>query len=180
MADVDHFPSVCRLLELMIWNNEVSKELCMGLKINQEEETLMDRLFQLFIKSMGSLEYPKDLLFASVCRLFMLWLSHYEEACVRLFELLNSYMPMILDYVTKDSGYSQSFCCCVLGSICLYSSNSVLSGMIMNNLGYTKYCMILEFVLNKKDFVSKERKRSFFVGESFLSTALVTEYRGYV
>lgn len=169
LEDPTHYSSATKLLENLLWNNEISKELGWNLKIDEESHTLFYKVTASLIANLPPEDYLHEIELVSAARLLLIWVDNSEEGCVRLTDSLNSYIPDILSYVLKEQGYGQAIVASLLGVLCVNSSQPHLFSLIMKHIEYTKYCKTIEFILNRKDFKSKEGSAELLLDAPYMS-----------
>jgi len=104
--------SLCEMLEMLVYDNALSKELAQNLPIDFKSSTLRSQLTDMFIRE---LHFPNSPLVIPLARLFLVWTDAGFAA--KIFDKVVSVLPQILTYTQQNSDLG--FLSAMLGSLAL-------------------------------------------------------------
>ncbi|CAG9317707.1 unnamed protein product [Blepharisma stoltei] len=164
-----------KLLELLLINNEISKELGANLPIDLNSGTLLLKVFNLLLENILTTSSVKVLHYA---RLLLVWMNKSPSSCNKIRSDLDKNIELVLDYIQKEDGIAQCLCLCLLGIIGINNDDGmIIPKLALRKIGYTDACSIIDKLFKQKDFTKNEQKSDLWLEDSIYSFCLLKEYR---
>lgn len=166
---------LCRVLEVILFNNEQAKQLAIHLPVNLNSHSLLSRILQLWSSSLVS----KPSYLPHLTRLLIIWVHDSLETCQKSSDFIFNLIPTIFKSFSQTS-LNESLTVLFLGVICYQTKASEIRNLILSQVEYQDFKNKIEFLAQLPEFkkCSFSSESTFYSG--FFSMPLVKVYSSAV
>ena len=163
---------LCKLLEMLILDNEVSKELATSLPIDTNSANLPQKVTTILTESLSA---KKVTSLVPVTRLLIALAHNSLVGSQCLQPNLETCIPLCLEYILEDQQIPQSLCACLVGCIAMHAPH--IQALVLKKIGYTGFCNTLEKLTSLQEFTKAEKQENLFLDHRTFSMPLVKQFR---
>jgi hypothetical protein len=174
LEDSQPIDRLSKVLELLIYGNEMSKELALNLPLDIRSVSLMDKMSSALMIAMDEGNSGRVL---NLARLFIVWLLKSKPSSDAFLTLNYSYITTLCDYMTGKLDEAKSMVAGLLGTVAIYATEGKDSiAVVKSKFRYAEFCEVLEFISKKHETSKKELKDEIWINHEVLSIGFLKEY----
>lgn len=163
-----------KVLELLIYGNDMSKELALNLPLDIRSVSLLDKMSSAL---MIAIEENNIGRVVNLARVFIVWLLKSKPSSDAFLSLNYSYITTLCEYITGKLDESKSMVAALIGVIAIYATDGKDTiAVVKSKLKYAEFCEVLEFIAKKYDTHKKELKDEMWIDHEVLSIGFLKEY----
>lgn len=140
--------SLCISLEIVIFRNDVAKELALSLPITTNSQTLMQKLAEMMGSSGFGTSVERVL---PVFRLVSVWIWGHPATALAFYGKILGVLPDLIDAISENTSLSPIFAVLLACLVDTLPDNSELGRLILSKIGLPAYCSRLETFLGVSD-----------------------------
>lgn len=138
---------LCRVLEVILFNNEQAKQLATHLPVNMNSNNLLSRILQLWSSSL--LAKPNYL--PHLTRLLITWVHDSLETCQKSSDFIFNLIPTIFK-TFNQTGLNESLTALFLAIICYQTKSSEIRNLILSQIEYQDFKSRIEYLAQVPEF----------------------------